>query len=111
MDKAILIFDLNDKSAKEELFKIMEDNHQKAVLMFNTGDIEGKERLKRVVKADDMAFAIWEMVSNARKSVTREFENNLADITYDVFDGIDAAFKKIYEILEDQHVNIDDLLS
>lgn len=53
--------------------------------------------IKRLSKADDMAAFIWELVHNG----WRDFKHT--DYDYK------TAWKKIHELLEEHHIDIDDI--
>ena len=81
----------------------------KAHLIFDTSDPGDKREYIRCNKSFDMAMAIWDILQ-LKKKLENKFEN--ADNTNnDVFDGIDAFAKGIKEILEDNNINIDELIS
>jgi len=56
-----------------------------------------KQEMKRLLKADDMASFIWELVHNG----WREFKHT--DYEYE------KAWEKINELLEEHDINIDEL--
>jgi hypothetical protein len=56
-----------------------------------------------------MASALFEITQNLRKKVIRRFEDD--DKEYDEFDGIQEVFDRIYEILEDNNIDIDELIN
>ena len=56
-----------------------------------------KQEMKRLLKADDMASFIWELVHNG----WREFKHT--DYEYE------KAWEKIKELLEEHDINIDEL--
>jgi chaperonin GroEL (HSP60 family) len=57
-----------------------------------------------IVKANDMANFIFDLVYNSKKSLYA----NLDDI--DIEQGIDITFQKIYELLEKHNIDIDELI-
>jgi hypothetical protein len=56
-----------------------------------------------------MASALFEITRNLKKQVERKFEND--DKEYDEFDGIQEVFERIYEILGDNSIDIDELIN
>lgn len=58
-----------------------------------------KQEMKRLLKSDDMASFIWELVNNG----WREFKHT--DYEYE------KAWEKINELLEEHDINIDELWS
>jgi hypothetical protein len=64
----------------------------------------------RAVKSLDMASALFDITRNLRKKIQNRYED--IDNTHnDVFDGIDAVFDEIYDILEDNNIDIDELIN
>jgi hypothetical protein len=74
----------------------------KAILKFNLP--EDNQEYLTAIKASDMANFIFELVYNTKKKL---FEST-GDL--DVEEGIDMAFKKIYELLEKHNIDIDELI-
>lgn len=56
-----------------------------------------------------MARALWQIATNAKKSCYRESEAREIKGEKEV-DQIDLVFQKIYEILEENSIDVDDLL-
>jgi hypothetical protein len=59
---------------------------------------EEPSEIKRLSKANDMAFFIWELVHNGWR-----------DFKYTDYD-YEKAWKKIHELLDEHNINIDDLV-
>lgn len=59
---------------------------------------EDSQEIKRLAKSEDMAFFIWELVHNG----WRDFKHT--DYDYQ------RAWTKIHELLEEHHIDIDDLM-
>ena len=64
-----------------------------------TFETEDPQEIRRLVKANDMAIFIWELVHNG----WREFKHT--DFEYE------KAWNKIHKLLEEYQINIDDLTS
>jgi hypothetical protein len=82
----------------------------KAKLSYNLNDPDDRMSHLRAVKSLDMASALFEITRNLKKQVERKFEND-DNINNDVFDGIHKVFDGIYEILEDNNIDIDELIN
>jgi hypothetical protein len=82
-----------------------------AILKFNLTDPEDRLEFERVNKSQDFALAIWSIVYNTRKRIEYEMENKLEkpdlEKRPDAFDGIDAVYSAIFEILEEHQISID----
>jgi len=82
----------------------------KATLSYNLNDPDDRMAHLRAVKSLDMASALFDITRNLRKKIQNRYED--IDNTHnDVFDGIDAVFDEIYEILEDNNIDIDELIN
>lgn len=84
----------------------------KAILEFNLDDKDDEMAHKRCVKSKDMAMAIWEIVHNTKKSthgvVDCMLENNEKCSPHD---AIDIVYERIYEILTEESIIIDELIN
>lgn len=66
--------------------------------MKTTFQTEDSQETKRLAKANDMAAFIWELVHNG----WRDFKHT--DYDYE------KAWNKIHQLLEEHHIDIDDLI-
>jgi hypothetical protein len=82
----------------------------KATLSYNLNDPDDRMAHLRAVKSMDMASALFEISTNLRKKVERRFED-IDNTNNDVFDGIDSVIEEIYNILEDNNIDIDELIN
>jgi hypothetical protein len=74
-----------------------------AQLNFNLDDIDDRMAFERYNKANDMAFALFEILRNTKKRVQYHVEfNNL-----DSQDTIEYVYETIWEIVLENHINID----
>jgi hypothetical protein len=100
---------------KKKLNVLVENNlknnkNMKATLSYNLNDPDDRMAHLRAVKSMDMASALFEITRNLRKKIQNRYED--IDNTHnDVFDGIDAVFDEIYDILEDNNIDIDELIN
>jgi len=100
---------------KKKLNVLVENNlknkkNMKATLSYNLNDPDDRMAHLRAVKSLDMASALFDITRNLRKKIQNRYED--IDNTHnDVFDGIDAVFDEIYEILEDNNIDIDELIN
>jgi len=82
----------------------------KATLSYNLNDPDDRMAHLRAVKSLDMASVLFDITRNLRKKIQNRYED--IDNTHnDVFDGIDAVFEEIYNILEDNNIDIDELIN
>lgn len=81
----------------------------KAKLKFNLNNIDDKMAFERFVKSEDMALVLWEIVHNSRKSIEwQNTEEGEKGVGFD--EGVDAVYKRIYELMEEHDLNIDKLI-
>ena len=79
----------------------------KAVIEFDLTDTEDKNRFKRCGKSLEMAIVIFEFLYNIRKRVERILDH---DEKIDSYKTLDIVYDKFRELLEEQHIDIDDLM-
>ena len=80
----------------KELIKFMK-------VKFTTKD---EKEIKRLTKSLDMTLALFQITHNTKKSIMYELENkDLKD-----WEAVDLVFDRIYEILEEYNINIDELI-
>ena len=80
----------------------------KAKLTFDLSDSDQRMEHLRCVKSLDMALALWEISVNAKKQCYRIAEGK--QMNGESVDHIDLVFQKIYEIMEEHSVKVDDLV-
>jgi hypothetical protein len=82
----------------------------KAKLQYDLNDFDDRMSHLRAVKSMDMASALFDITRNLKKKIENRYED-IDNTNNDVFDGIDAVFYEIYEILESHNINIDELIN
>ena len=82
----------------------------KATLSYNLNDPDDRMAHLRAVKSLDMVSALFDITRNLKKKIEHRYEN-IDNTNNDVFDGIDAVFDEIYNILEDNNIDIDELIN
>jgi hypothetical protein len=80
----------------------------KAILEFDLDNRDDRMAHLRCVKSEDMAWVLFEIMSNLRKKVEFEVESFEADSTPS--DGVYAAFRRIGELCDSKGIVIDDLI-
>ena len=80
----------------------------KTKLIFDNDNIEDSIRLKRCLIADDLVQALWE-ITRLKRRLEQKFENT-DNTSNDVYDGIEASFSGIQEILDNWSINVDELV-
>lgn len=79
----------------------------KAILEFDLNDSDDVMAHKRAVKSLDMAVALWEITHNTKKGLEWSLEGK----DLDKYDTLELIFEKIYEILNDNNINTDELIN
>ncbi len=77
----------------------------KAKLEFDLNDFDDRMAHMRCVKATDMASILFEMSTNARKRITMGYDG-----TDEYYRGVDAVFNKLYELMEEHNINVEELI-
>ena len=79
----------------------------KATLEYNLSDIDDAYAHKRAVKSLDLALALWEITHNTKKGLEWSMEGK----EIDKYDALELVYEKIYEILEEHNIKLDDLIN
>ena len=77
-----------------------------AILKYNLNDTDDAMAHMRAVKSLDMALALWDITHNTKKSIEWSLEGN----EIDKYEVLDIVYEKIYEILEEHNIKMDDLI-
>ena len=78
----------------------------KATLEFDLNEHDDVLAHKRAVKSLDLALAIWDITHNTKKGLEWSMEGK----EMDKYDALEMVFDKIYEILDEHHISIDEIL-
>tara|TARA_R110000868_G_scaffold54268_1_gene169898 strand:- start:19681 stop:19920 length:240 start_codon:yes stop_codon:yes gene_type:complete len=76
----------------------------KAVLTWNLSDRDENQDFKRIIKSADMAMALFEISTNMIKKCKQQIDSDHADDVYNLVS------EHIESILQDYHIDIDDLV-
>lgn len=76
----------------------------KAVLTWNLSDRDESQDFKRIIKSADMAMALFEMSTNMIRKCRQQIDSDHADDVYNIVS------EHIDSILQDYHIDIDDLV-
>ena len=80
----------------------------KAKLEFDLNDPDDRMSHLRAVKSLDMASALFD-ITRLKKQVERRFETDTTEC--DSFDVIQDVFDRIYEVLSDNNIDVDELIN
>ena len=77
-----------------------------AILKYDLNDADDTMAHMRAVKSLDMALALWDITHNTKKSIEWSLESKELN-KYEVFDLV---YERIYEILDEHNIKLDDLI-
>ena len=77
----------------------------KAILEFNMDEIDDVTSHKRAIKSLDMILALSDFDNHLRSEL--KYNDNLSEVEYDL---LDKTREKLYQIMNDHNVSIDELL-
>ncbi len=77
-----------------------------AIIKYDLNDVDDSMAHKRAVKSLDMALALWEITHNTKKSLEWKMEGK----EIDKYEALDMVYEKIYEILDEHNIKLDDLI-
>ena len=77
-----------------------------AILKYDLNDSDDAMAHMRAVKSLDMALALWDITHNTKKSIEWSLEGK----ELDKYEVLDIVYEKIYEILEEHNIKMDDLI-
>jgi hypothetical protein len=78
----------------------------KAKLKYDLDDFDDRMAHLRAVKSLDMAMALWDITHNTKKGLEWSMEGK----EIDKYEALEMVFDKIYEILEEHNIKMDDLI-
>jgi 3-oxoacyl-[acyl-carrier-protein] synthase III len=78
----------------------------KAILKYDLNDSDDAMAHMRAVKSLDMALALWEITHNTKKGLEWTMEGK----EIDKYEALEMVYEKIYEILEEHNIKMDDLI-
>ena len=76
----------------------------KTKLIFDLDNVDDREAFNRMNKSSEMASIIFEFTVNSSKKLRQNTDNE------DIIAGINIAFDKFFELLEEYNINIDEIL-
>ena len=78
----------------------------KAKIEYDLNDVDDVYAHKRAVKSLDMALVLWEITHNTKKGLEWKMEGK----EMDKYDALELVYEKIYEIMSEHNVDLDDLI-
>lgn len=77
-----------------------------AILKYDLNDTDDAMAHMRAVKSLDMALALWDITHNTKKGLEWSMEGK----ELDKYEVLDLVYERIYEILEEHNIKMDDLI-
>lgn len=78
----------------------------KAKIEYDLSDVDDMYAHKRAIKSLDMALALWNITHNTKKSLEWSMEGK----EMDKYDVLEMVYEKIYEIISEHNIDLDDLM-
>ena len=77
-----------------------------AILKYDLNDSDDAMAHMRAVKSLDMALALWDITHNTKKRIEWSLESK----ELNKYEVLDLVYERIYEILEEHNIKMDDLI-
>lgn len=77
-----------------------------AILKYDLNDSDDAMAHMRAVKSLDMALALWDITHNTKKSIEWSLESK----ELNKYEVLDLVYERIYEILDEHNIKMDDLI-
>ena len=77
-----------------------------AILKYDLNDTDDAMAHMRAVKSLDMALALWDITHNTKKSIEWSLESK----ELNKYEVLDLVYERIYEILDEHNIKLDDLI-
>jgi hypothetical protein len=78
----------------------------KAILEYDLNDIDDSMAHMRAVKSLDMALVLWELLNNSKRTLERQMHEK----EIDRYEALDMVYERIYELIDEHNIKIDDLI-
>ncbi len=76
------------------------------ILKFDLNEPDDRMSHLRAVKSLDLSLAIWDIVHNTKKGLEWSMEGK----EIDKYEALEMVYEKIYEILDEHNIKIDELI-
>jgi hypothetical protein len=77
-----------------------------AILKYDLNDSDDCMAHMRAVKSLDMALALWDITHNTKKGLEWTMEGK----EIDKYEALEMVYEKIYQILDEHNIKLDDLI-
>ena len=83
----------------------------KGIIEFDLNEPDDIMAHKRAAKSLDMALALWEIVHNTKKGIGYTLEGkDYKGESVSNYEVLDMVYQRIYEILDEHNIKMDDLI-
>jgi hypothetical protein len=79
----------------------------KGILEFDLNEPDDIMAHKRATKSLDMALALWDITHNTKKSIEWSLEGK----ELDKYEVLDLVYDRLYSILDEHNIKLDDLIN
>ena len=79
-----------------------------AILKYDISDSDEAMAFLRCVKSTEMAMCLWEIMHNTKKKLAYKLESQ--DAPESSYDALDMVFERLNEILNDNHIDLEELI-
>lgn len=80
----------------------------KAIIEFNLDDHDDRESYERINKSKEMAYVLWQLMTNKKKELEHKIE---CYTTFSSYETLDLVFEEIAMMLQEEGIDIDKLIS
>ena len=77
-----------------------------AILKYDLNDSDDAMAHMRAVKSLDMALALWELLNNSKRTLERAMHEK----EMDKYEALDMVYERIYELMDEHNIKLDDLI-
>jgi hypothetical protein len=77
-----------------------------AILKYDLNDSDDCMAHMRAVKSLDMAFVLWELINNSKRSLERAMHEK----EMNKYEALDMVYERIYELMDEHNIKLDDLI-
>ena len=77
-----------------------------AILKYDLNDTDDAMAHMRAIKSLDMALALWELLNNSKRTLERAMHER----EIDKYEALDMVYERIYELMDEHNIKLDDLI-
>jgi hypothetical protein len=77
-----------------------------AILKYDLNDTDDAMAHMRAIKSLDMALVLWELIHNSKRTLERAMHEK----EMNKYEALDMVYERIYELMDEQNIKLDDLI-